>query len=324
MPDEIEANGGKSKAPKRKSTRDSDLWYKRYPARFRRDTMHDHPMPFDLRCQWSLLTDLFYEHGGPLLNDDRWVALQFGCDVRKWKHIRAQLFAHGKLTIGPDGLIHNKTADEVIGERADKLVKTAVAPARRRLGKGATPASTPATTSVGSPPGSPPGTGADLSEKPNDINEGAQKTAGDTRASLDLPSEERREIERREIQTRPFSSVAAREEKDDERRVVFENGKIELFNGMRAYWLDRFDGDGDRLELGLIQAAAFVQSNSSRPIEAQVSAQLARQCAERHDRDKRYAAAADRKAATNPASGTDPLMSPKRARALAAYQEMFG
>lgn len=64
---------------------------------------------------------------------------------------------------------------------------------------------------------------------------------------------------------------------------------------MRAYWLDRFEGDAERLELGLIQAAGFVQPNSQRPLEAQVSSQLARQCSEKRDRDKRYAkAVADR------------------------------
>lgn len=180
---DMHAEIGESKTRKRKSTRDCDLWYKRYPARFRRDTMHDHPMSFELRGAWSLLTDLFYEHGGPLPNDDRWIAIQLGCDVRKWKHIRSQLFEAGKLTVGSDGLVHNKTADEVLGERAVKLGVEALQKPKRRLGKGATRAgtdpSTPATTQVGSGGGS----SADLSETASDTSDGASKPPGDTRAS---------------------------------------------------------------------------------------------------------------------------------------------
>lgn len=185
-PQDMPIDAGESKARKRKSTRDSDLWYKRYPARFRRDTMHDHPMSFELRGAWSLLTDLFYEHGGPLPNDDRWIAIQLGCDVRKWKHIRHQLFEVGKLTVGVDGLVHNKTADEVLGERKVKLGTSEPEPPKRRLAKASTPAttspSTPATTEAGSGVGS----GVDLSRIANDIKAGMQKDAGDTRATKSL------------------------------------------------------------------------------------------------------------------------------------------
>lgn len=87
----------------------------------------------------------------------------------------------------------------------------------------------------------------------------------------------------------PFPS---KPEKDDRPDCVFEAGRIVLRNGLRAFWLERFDGDAERLELGLITAAAYVQPNSIRPLEAQVSAQLARQVADRRDRDRRYAAAA--------------------------------
>lgn len=75
-------------------------------------------------------------------------------------------------------------------------------------------------------------------------------------------------------------------------RVKFADGRLTLFNGLRQFWLERFDNDADRLDLALIQAAGFVQPHSTRPLEAQVSSQLARSAADKRDRDKRYAAAA--------------------------------
>jgi hypothetical protein len=85
--------------------------------------------------------------------------------------------------------------------------------------------------------------------------------------------------------------------------VAFENGRLTLLNGLRQYWLDRFGGDAERLDLALIQAAGYVQENTRRPLEAQVSAQLARACADKLDRDKRYAAAAQRGAGDRPKEG---------------------
>ena len=74
--------------------------------------------------------------------------------------------------------------------------------------------------------------------------------------------------------------------------VQLVHGRITLDAGNRAFWLDAFGGDGQRLDLALIQAAAYVQPNSSRALAAQVGAQLARSAAEKRDRDKRYRDAA--------------------------------
>lgn len=87
-------------------------------------------------------------------------------------------------------------------------------------------------------------------------------------------------------------------------RARFENGQITLDDSLRQYWLDRFDGDAGRLDLALIQAAGYIQPNSRRPIEAQVSAQLARAVSDKLDRDKRYAAAVKRNGADQPKEGS--------------------
>jgi len=86
-------------------------------------------------------------------------------------------------------------------------------------------------------------------------------------------------------------------------RVKFADGRLTLFYGLKAFWLEKFDNDEERLELELTRAAAYVQPNSSRALEVQVSSQLARSAADKRDRDKRYAAAA--KASGKPTKAQD-------------------
>lgn len=175
----IPEKDAESKACKRKSPH-GELWYKRYPSRFRKATSH---LPYDLRCQYSDLLDLFYEHGGPLPDDDKWISCHLICDVRKWRPIRKALMAIGMIFIGGDGLIHNATVDEVIEERDDKLAKAGVRPKKRRLGHMAIPLRSSVGSSVGSPVGSSVGSSRDFSESASVINLSARKTCGDTRAS---------------------------------------------------------------------------------------------------------------------------------------------
>ncbi len=83
----------------------------------------------------------------------------------------------------------------------------------------------------------------------------------------------------------------------------FIDGKLKLFNGTRQFWLKKFGGDEERLELALHQAAGFVQPNNSKPLEAQVGAQLARIVSEKRDKDQRYATAAKHNAGARNSSG---------------------
>jgi hypothetical protein len=84
-------------------------------------------------------------------------------------------------------------------------------------------------------------------------------------------------------------------EKEDVReRVRIEGEQIQLCDDLRAYWLRLFDGDGESLDLALMQASGYIQPNSAtRSLETQVSSQLAKIVRERKDRDRRYNAAAD-------------------------------
>lgn len=88
------------------------------------------------------------------------------------------------------------------------------------------------------------------------------------------------------------------EKGDTRERARLENGQIQLADDLHALWLEKFDGDGERLDLALIQVAGFIQPNShTRSLETQVSSQLARIAADKRDRDRRYQAAADAKPA---------------------------
>jgi hypothetical protein len=82
----------------------------------------------------------------------------------------------------------------------------------------------------------------------------------------------------------------------DGERVTFENGRLELKNGLKQFWLDKF-GDEGLLDLAVIQAAGYVQVNSSKPLEAQVSSQLAKAMRDKLDKDARYAKAVKANAA---------------------------
>jgi hypothetical protein len=71
--------------------------------------------------------------------------------------------------------------------------------------------------------------------------------------------------------------------------VLYEDGKVTLHNGVRLKWLEEF-GDEKSLDLALIEAAAYVQPGSTRPIDVQVEGQLAKRAREKHEKDQRHAA----------------------------------
>lgn len=77
----------------------------------------------------------------------------------------------------------------------------------------------------------------------------------------------------------------------DDVRVTFENGRVELHGELRAYWLGMFDGDDKGLELGLIQAAGYIDTNGTRPLEARVGVQLSKQLQWKRERANRPAGA---------------------------------
>ena len=98
-----------------------------------------------------------------------------------------------------------------------------------------------------------------------------------------------------------------------------ERGRVNLVNGVRAEWLERFGGDENRLEIALISMSGNLKVNSHIPYEAQIEAGLARLAGEKLDRDKRYAkAASDSKASKVTADGKAVETKADRMRKIAA------
>ncbi len=64
-------------------------------------------------------------------------------------------------------------------------------------------------------------------------------------------------------------------------------GVLQLVNGVRALWVERFGGDEQALDLALIQAAPYVKPNGAHPVRTQVEAQLAKQLSWKAERDKK-------------------------------------
>lgn len=75
------------------------------------------------------------------------------------------------------------------------------------------------------------------------------------------------------------------------------DGRIMLVNGMRNEWLKRFGGDGEGLDLALIEVSGRLTPNSPTPLDVQASGMLARICRDTLMADKRYERATAAKAA---------------------------
>lgn len=67
-----------------------------------------------------------------------------------------------------------------------------------------------------------------------------------------------------------------------------KDGRVTLSNGTRQFWLERFGGDEDRLELALMQAAGERQPRSRQPLKLQIERSLARIAGQKRDGDQRY------------------------------------
>lgn len=78
-------------------------WYKRYPKDFIDGTMG---MSLEARGAYSIVLDLLYINGGPIVDDDRWLAGVMGVSTRKWRSLRQGLIDRGKI-VEFDGRLDN-------------------------------------------------------------------------------------------------------------------------------------------------------------------------------------------------------------------------
>lgn len=85
-------------------------WYKRYPVDFIHGTMG---LSLEEKGAYSLLLDLIYDRGGPIVDDARYLAGVCGVSVRKWTSLREKLIEAGKI-VAVDGALTNSRAEKEI------------------------------------------------------------------------------------------------------------------------------------------------------------------------------------------------------------------
>jgi uncharacterized protein YdaU (DUF1376 family) len=81
-----------------------------YPRDFFEGTQE---MSLELKGAYIMVLNLMYTRGGPVSDEPGFISRYVGCSVRKWKQVRDELVAMGKLHV-QNGMISNSRADEVL------------------------------------------------------------------------------------------------------------------------------------------------------------------------------------------------------------------
>jgi uncharacterized protein YdaU (DUF1376 family) len=210
-------------------------------------------MPHDVeRLYFRILMKMYSREAG-LPDDDRDNARIFGYDIRVYKGLKAKLLNWPDAVRIEGGLMLNGRVEKDIADYKSK---------RKSAGL---PAKISETSGELLP---------DLSQKSPHISHATNGENNNLAEPSPTPTPS-------PIESNPLIPP------DPYDRCAFVAGELVLRNGLKAFWLDQFGGDEIRLDLALKQAAGYVQENSRRPLEAQVSAQLGRIAGDRHDRDRR-------------------------------------
>ena len=85
-------------------------YYKAYPRDFIEGTIG---MSFELKGAYRLVLDLIYMQGGNLPDDARYISGLLGCSIRKWKSLRDDLIAAGKLQVSGEFLTNKRAEKEL-------------------------------------------------------------------------------------------------------------------------------------------------------------------------------------------------------------------
>ena len=85
-------------------------YYPMYPRDFFEGTQQ---MSLELKGAYIMVLNLMYTRGGPISDEPGYISRYVGCSLRKWKQVRDELVAMGKIVVEA-GMISNSRADEVI------------------------------------------------------------------------------------------------------------------------------------------------------------------------------------------------------------------
>lgn len=89
-------------------------YYPMYPRDFHDGTLR---MSLELKGAYIMLLNLIYTRGGPVDDEEGYLARYVGCSIRKWQKLRLELIGHGKIVV-ENGMIRNSRADEELLKRA--------------------------------------------------------------------------------------------------------------------------------------------------------------------------------------------------------------
>jgi uncharacterized protein YdaU (DUF1376 family) len=242
--------------------------------------------------------------GEPVPGNDRLAAKALCVQPLRYEKLMAGLIAKGKMIRGQGSVFNERVMEDLAEYRAEQALnssRTKKGWDRRRAAltqnvelaeavaaiKDPTPHHTPHHT----PPRTPPRTGGVTTpvaaKNPNDCNGGFLQEQCQPESRSQNPESKS-----------PKPPEGASDGWAYSEYGVCYDGKarVALVNGTHAEWLERF-GDADRLDVALIQAGVCLQPKSGTPIASQVFRHLARQAADKLDRDKRYEEATKRNAA---------------------------
>lgn len=268
-----------------------------------------------------------WDTGECIPGDDRLASRLLNVQIQKYQKLMGALLEKGKMTRGQGVIFNERVLEEITayqrygeaqsnrakkGHTTKKLTATAVKELMEEierlkveLSKKDEPPHQPPEVppevrgggSLGGTPEVPQGVAHKKFNEINECERNGQKFGTAEARSSEARSKEDKKVLAREAQSkgRDFwaqANAAGGGYNPDE--GIFRDpatGVIQLFNGVRAEWLSKFDGDEDAMNLALIQLSAYVQPNGVHGIGVQVRSQLAKHVAGIKERQKRYDAA---------------------------------
>ena len=251
----LQFTGTPNRRPRQDRNGDND-WFSFYHKRWRKDT--EDMTDTQARVYVDFLCICYEREDGIVRRTDKQTANELGhtCSIQKWRAVKAYLLAHRFLVETPCGGLTNKRVLGVVHERQQRSnIRAKAAEIRHKNPK-----------------------------LPFKNNKG-----GDAHACTRARESTK---ETKETVKKVGERASAHPPAQEDLRVSFEGGRIELHGELRAYWLKEHDDDAKALELALMQAAPFIQPNGSKPLEVKVSAQLAKQLSWKRERDSRAPRAA--------------------------------
>lgn len=87
-----------------------------YHRRYQGDALQGYrKLTLEQRGAYTTILDLIYDEGGPIDNNERWLAGAWNCSLRKARALLAELIELRKIYITRDGKISNHRAEQEIG-----------------------------------------------------------------------------------------------------------------------------------------------------------------------------------------------------------------